>query len=89
VGDRITYVGLDVHKDGIVVAVAEGRLRGEVRDYGGIANTPAALQRLVQALPSTDIPRIPVACKARIVPSGFLGNGQSRSAGTGVVETAT
>ena len=23
-GDRITYVGLDVHNDGIVVAVAEG-----------------------------------------------------------------
>jgi len=31
-GDRITYVGLDVHKDGIVVAVAAGRLRGEVRE---------------------------------------------------------
>ena len=30
-GDRITYVGLDVHKDGIVVALAEGGLRGEVR----------------------------------------------------------
>jgi hypothetical protein len=42
VGDRITYVGLDVHKDGIVVALAVGCLRGEVRDYGRIANTPAA-----------------------------------------------
>jgi transposase len=50
VGDRITYVGLDVHKDGIVVAVAEGGLRGEVRDYGRIANTPAAVQRLVRKL---------------------------------------
>src|SRR5580704_12468607 len=50
VGDRITYVGLDVHKDGIVVAVAEGGLRGEVRDYGRIANTPAALDRLVRKL---------------------------------------
>ena len=49
-GDRITYVGLDVHKDGIVVAVAEGGLRGEVRDYGRIANTPAAVQRLVRKL---------------------------------------
>src|SRR5215468_4909967 len=49
-GDRITYVGLDVHKDGIVVAVAEDGLRGEVRDYGRIANTPAALQRLVGKL---------------------------------------
>ena len=49
-GDRITYVGLDVHKDGIVAAVAEGGLRGEVRDYGRIANTPTALDRLVRKL---------------------------------------
>jgi len=27
-GDHIRYVGLDVHKDGIVVAVAESGLRG-------------------------------------------------------------
>ena len=46
-GDRITYVGLDVHKEGIVVAVAEGGLRGEVREYGRLANTPAALDRLM------------------------------------------
>jgi hypothetical protein len=32
VGNRITYVGLDVHKEGIVVAVAEGGIRGEVRE---------------------------------------------------------
>src|SRR6516225_1529851 len=49
-GDRITYIGLDVHKDGIVVAVAEGGRRGEVREYGRIGNTPAALQRLASKL---------------------------------------
>jgi hypothetical protein len=37
-------------KDGIVEAVAEGGLPGEVRDYGRITNTPAALQRLVRKL---------------------------------------
>src|SRR5215813_11669432 len=46
VGDRITYVGLDVHKEGIVVAVAESGLRSEVREYGRLANTPAAVERL-------------------------------------------
>ena len=48
--DRITYVGLDVHKEGIVVAVAAGGLRGEVREYGRIANTPTALDRLLRKL---------------------------------------
>jgi hypothetical protein len=32
------------------VAVAEGGLRGEVREYGRIANTPAALRRLARKL---------------------------------------
>src|ERR1700751_3163942 len=48
--DRITYIGLDVHKDGIVVAVAAGGLRGEVREYGRIANTPTAVDRLLRKL---------------------------------------
>jgi transposase len=48
--DRISYVGLDVHKDGIVAAIADGGLRGEIREYGRIANTAAALERLVRKL---------------------------------------
>jgi len=48
--DRITYVGLDVHKEESVVAVATGGLRGEVREYGRIANTPTALERLLRKL---------------------------------------
>src|SRR5215469_2720195 len=50
VGDRITYVGLDVHKEGIVVAIAEGGIGGEIREYGRIANTAAALDRLMRKL---------------------------------------
>ena len=43
------YVGLDVHKATIVVAVAdEGR--GEVRPYGTIKNTPGAVAHLVKKL---------------------------------------
>jgi transposase len=47
-GEHITYVGL--HKEGNVVAVAEGGIRGEVRDYGRIANTATALDRLMRRL---------------------------------------
>ena len=42
----IIYVGLDVHKDTIAVAVAEAGLREEVREHGKIPNTPAALKAL-------------------------------------------
>ena len=44
------YVGLDEAKDTIVVAVAESGVRGEVREYGSIANTPEALRKLVRRL---------------------------------------
>ena len=53
--DRISYVGLDVHKDGIVVAIADDGLRGEVREYGRIGNTAAALDRLVRKLGDTGV----------------------------------
>jgi hypothetical protein len=39
-GKIITYIGLDVHKDTIAVALAEAGVRSDVREYGKIANTP-------------------------------------------------
>ena len=47
---HIIYVGLDVHKDTIAVALAEGGERTEVRDHGKILNTPTALKTLCSKL---------------------------------------
>ena len=49
----ITYIGLDVHKNTIAVAVAEWGLLKEVRDNGAIANTPAALKKFIAKLASS------------------------------------
>jgi transposase len=46
----ITFVGLDVHKETVTVALAGGGSRGEVREHGRIANTPEALERLLNRL---------------------------------------
>jgi transposase len=43
---HIIYVGLDVHKDTIAVALAEGGQRGEVREHWKVGNTPAGLKTL-------------------------------------------
>ena len=46
----ITYVGLDVHKDTIAVALAEVGGGKDVREYGKITNTPTALKALATKL---------------------------------------
>ena len=46
----VMYVGLDVHKETIAVAVAASGRRAEIREHGEIANTPAALKKLLGKL---------------------------------------
>jgi transposase len=61
-----TYVGLDVHKETIAVAVAEGE-GGEVRSLGLIPNRPEALRRLVGRLgPAKDL-----VCAYEAGPCGY------------------
>jgi hypothetical protein len=44
------YIGLDVHKETIAVAIAETGRTGEVRFYGEIANTPDAVANLLKSI---------------------------------------
>ena len=52
-GENTTFIGLDVHKETITVALTESGERGEVREYGRIANSPEALKGLLRKLQRT------------------------------------
>ena len=49
---NILYVGLDVHKNTIDVAIADGRYKSQLRSYGNISNTPDALDKLLKKFQS-------------------------------------
>ena len=46
----VKFIGLDVHKDTIAVAAADGDGAREVRFHGTMANTPEAIRRLIARL---------------------------------------
>ncbi len=51
---KILYVGLDVHKKSIDVAITDSRTNGKVRSYGKIDGTIKALDKLVCKLKSPE-----------------------------------
>ncbi len=71
------YVGLDVHKDTIAVAVADAA-GGEARFFGTIANTPEALTRLRRQLAPS---RAPVSFCYEAGPCGYGIHRQLQEAG--------
>ena len=81
--ERTRFVGLDVHKASIAVAVAEAF--GDPEDHGRIANDPSAVRKLMQRLGGPDI-RLEVAYEAG--PTGYALHRQLTAMGIACVVVA-
>ena len=49
---NIRFIGLDVHKDSIEIAIAEDGIGGEVRRFGAMGGTREAFKRALRKLVS-------------------------------------
>jgi transposase len=63
------YIGLDVHKESISIAVAEAGRNGEVRDYGQVSGSLIALERALRKLKKAEVE---LRCVYEAGPCGFV-----------------
>ena len=65
------YIGLDVHREAVAIAVAEQGRKGEVRDYGQISNDLHALKKFITRLRQTHGKRVTLRACYEAGPCGF------------------